>query len=127
MSYSGDPSASPLDEVRFIIGDTNSLDEKLTDDEIDYLLTKWVDPMKTAHAAAMSLVALYTGKMNKSIGSTSVDYSQLMQQYQSLASSIARRGGFSTVAMTAIPLAGGLRSVDNPDVLDIVWKNTKEP
>lgn len=127
MSYSGDPSASQLDEVRFIIGDTNPLDEKLTDDEISYLITKWVEPMKAAHAAAMSLVALYTGKMNKSIGSTSVDYSQLMQQYQSLASSIARRGGFSTLSMTAIPIAGGLRSVDNPDVLDVAWQNTKEP
>lgn len=133
MTYSGDPSASTLDEVRFLIGDTNNSAERLTDEEITYLIGKWGDPMKAAHAAAMQLASTYAGRMNKSIGQTRLEYSTLFNQYVSLAKELARRGGFTSVAMTAVPVAGGIVGSARDDGTtvtldtDVDWKNTQDP
>lgn len=135
MSYSGDPSASTLDEVRFLVGDTSNdpASEKLTDDEVNYLIAKWGEPMKAAHAAASQLASSYAGRMNKSIGQTRLEYSTLYQQYVALAKELARRGGFSSIAMTAVPVAGGLAGASRDDGtvitldMDVNWRNEQDP
>ncbi|WP_301002978.1 hypothetical protein [uncultured Duncaniella sp.] len=38
FTYKGDPSSSPLDRARFIIGDTNESEPILQDEEIQYML-----------------------------------------------------------------------------------------
>ncbi len=53
--YSGNPATSNKDAVRFLIGDTNTTDQKLQDEEINYLLTVYGTP---AMAAAESLEQL---------------------------------------------------------------------
>ncbi|MDE2100081.1 MAG: hypothetical protein KGL39_22695 [Patescibacteria group bacterium] len=40
-TYSGDPSASSLDEVRFLVGDTDTSDQLLQDAEAQYAITKY--------------------------------------------------------------------------------------
>ena len=37
-SYSGDPSASSLDEVRFLVGDTDSTEQLVQNEEIAYAI-----------------------------------------------------------------------------------------
>jgi hypothetical protein len=41
FTYSGDPSTSTRNYVRFLINDTNSTDALFSDEEIAYLITEW--------------------------------------------------------------------------------------
>lgn len=55
-TYSGNPGASDLDEVRFLIQDTNTNDQLLSNEEINYLLAAYGDPYSAAVAAVVSLI-----------------------------------------------------------------------
>ena len=77
FTYSGDPSASNLDEVRFLIGDTNESDSELQDEEIYYLLTTWGSPYNAAIAACEIISGRYADRTNysRSIGDLSISES----------------------------------------------------
>ncbi len=62
-TYSGDPGDSALDEVRFLIQDTDTDDQLLSDEELAYLLTSYQDPYSAAVAAVVSLI----GKASRSV------------------------------------------------------------
>lgn len=62
-TYSGDPGASALDEVRFLIQDTDQDDQLLSDEEIEYLIDVYVDPYSAAVAAVISLI----GKASRAV------------------------------------------------------------
>lgn len=55
-TYSGNPGASALDEVRFLIQDTNQDDQLLSNEEIEYLIEVYIDPYSAAVAAVVSLI-----------------------------------------------------------------------
>jgi hypothetical protein len=55
-TYSGNPGASPLDEVRFLIQDTDSTSQLLSNEELNYLLASYLDPYSAAVAAVVSLI-----------------------------------------------------------------------
>ena len=55
-TYSGNPGASTLDEVRFLIQDTNTNDQLLQDEELNYLITSYGDPYSAAVAAVSALI-----------------------------------------------------------------------
>ena len=40
-SYSGNPKDSPIDDVRFLVGDTNKNEPILQDEEIQYLIDEY--------------------------------------------------------------------------------------
>jgi uncharacterized SAM-binding protein YcdF (DUF218 family) len=61
-TYSGNPGASPLDEVRFLIQDTDSTSQLLSNEELNYLLASYEDPYSAAVAAVVSLI----GKASRS-------------------------------------------------------------
>ena len=56
-NYSGNPGASSLDEIRFLIGDTDSNNQLLSDEEINYLFTAYGDAYAAAVASVVSLIA----------------------------------------------------------------------
>jgi hypothetical protein len=57
-SYSGNPGSSKLDEVRFLIQDTDTNDELLSNEEINYLLTAYSnDAYGAAIASVVALIA----------------------------------------------------------------------
>ena len=56
-SYSGNPGSSTLNEIRFLIQDTDTNDQLLSNEEIEYLIGVWSDPYAAAIAAVSSLVA----------------------------------------------------------------------
>jgi hypothetical protein len=62
-TYSGDPGDSELDEVRFLIQDTDTDDQLLSDEELTYLLNSYGDPYSAAIAAVVSLI----GKASRSV------------------------------------------------------------
>lgn len=88
-TYSGDPSASNLDKIRFLIGDTDTSNQLLLDAEITFLFSEWNSNAYLAAAHACdSLAAKFAGKADnsKSVGdlSISTQFGQQADRYRSL-------------------------------------------
>lgn len=62
-SYSGSPGASTLDEIRFLIQDTDTTDQLLSNEEITYLSTAYAGD---AYSAAVACVVALIGKAARS-------------------------------------------------------------
>lgn len=73
-SYSGDPSSSTLDEIRFLIQDTNTSDQLLSNEEINYLSTEYGDPYSAAIACVLALIgqAARSSEESKKVGDLSL-------------------------------------------------------
>jgi hypothetical protein len=84
-----DPSQSNRDKVRFLIGDTDSTDYHMTDEEIAYLLTTWTDVYSAAIAGAEIIASQFAHKTNysRSIGDLSISesYQASAQEFFKLA------------------------------------------
>lgn len=87
-SYSGDPSSSDLDLVRFLIGDTDTNDQQVTDEEINYMLGIYGSPYAAAYNLCVNLMAKYARQVDYTIGPESVKASQRYKNYQSLAQAL---------------------------------------
>jgi hypothetical protein len=106
MSYSGNPANSPVDMVRFLIGDTGE-PPMLTDEEIQAMLDLYgQDPFRAAVACAYSLAARYSGKADKTVGDLSLTYSSVANGYRDLASQIKGQSGIASSARA--PYCGGI-------------------
>lgn len=95
-SYSGNPSSSDLDAVRYLIGDTNSAKPLLSNEEIQYDLSR----SNVFGAAALSCNAV-VAKLSR-LADTYLDrdirvsLSQTVKQYQSLAKNLEYKARLST-------------------------------
>lgn len=87
-SYSGNPGASDLDRIRFLIQDTDTSDQLFTDEELTYLNTAYGDPYSAAIAAVSTLIAKGSrvAEESKTVGdlSLSVKSGALVAQWQAL-------------------------------------------
>ena len=93
MPYSGDPSASFADAVRYTIGDTGTT-ELVSDAEIAYLRSTVGDNvLAVAAEAARNLSHEYAALVDQTVGKISVSYSQKAKQFMDLFNSIRRRIG----------------------------------
>ena len=99
-SYSGDPTSSPKDEVRFLIGDTRANYPMMSDEEIIYCITLVYGSLEAAPAqgnflpaayAADNLATKYAGMADKSVGDLHISYSNQFRQYQQLAQRLRAR------------------------------------
>ncbi len=59
FTYSGDPSSSRADAVRFILADTAEDSAAFTDEEVAWLVGQWPDEYAAAIAGAAMLEARY--------------------------------------------------------------------
>lgn len=91
-TYSGDPGASALDEVRFLIQDTDTTDQLLSDEELAYLITAYSDAYGAAVAAVGVLIATASRVVeeSKTVGdlSLSVKSGARLTQWQALMDSL---------------------------------------
>jgi hypothetical protein len=96
-TYSGDPSTSPRNYVRFLINDTISTDALFSDEEINYVLAEWSgDEYEAARELAEILIARFArlaDSSSKSVGDISVSesYSSKITHYKELADSLYKR------------------------------------
>ena len=101
-SYSGDPSDSNKDYVRFLVGDTDANDEQLQDAEIEFLLTRYnSNAFMAAADAARSIGAKYARRVDKAVGDLKLAYSGLYKHYQALAKDLQRQASLNSVNITA--------------------------
>jgi hypothetical protein len=97
FTYSGDPSTSTRNYVRFLISDTTSTDALFSDEELNYVITEWGgDAYSAARELAEILIARFSrlaDSSSKSVGDISVSesYTSKIQHYQQLADSLLRR------------------------------------
>lgn len=111
-TYSGDPSASDRDQVRFLIGDTDSTDKQLQDEEIAYLLAQYPDARQAAAQAAWAVAAKYARLASShSVGDTAYAYGSRQQYYESLAAQLNSRS-----LQSARPYCGGISLSDKARV-----------
>ncbi len=83
FNYSGDPSNSNLDAVRFLIGDTTSPGD-LQDAEIIYLVAAYATVGLAALAATRTLVSKFATTVDKSVGDLKISASQKFKHYLAL-------------------------------------------
>jgi len=94
FSYTGSPVKSErVHVVRLMIGDTDPLDQLLTDDEI--LLTTTAQPSNTFAAAACAdfIAAKFARRVSTKMGAISISADKKYQQYAALADRLRASGG----------------------------------
>jgi len=119
MAWSYDASdldtATPsgrLNTVRLLLGDTDTLDQQVQNEEITFSLSQTNDNVYFAAAwLARTVASQYARKVNVSLGgSLSADYSDLAKQYTSLAETLEYQGKKAGVIIGVV--AGGLTKSD---------------
>lgn len=84
-TYSGNPSSSDSDKVRFLLGDTDMTDPKFQDPEIAFLLTEWNDPYLAASEGAQQLANTAASWMTYTADGNSLTLDQLQAKYSLMA------------------------------------------
>jgi hypothetical protein len=116
MTWSYDPEmGTQKDEVRFLVGDTDSADPQLQNEEITYLLAEHGSPMLAAAAACRVLASMYSRKVDKAVGDLRLSLSQRATAYRAQATELATSGSGSSVR--PIVYAGGI-SIDDKDLIE---------
>lgn len=113
FSYSGDPAASNLDEVRYRLGDTDSTNPLLTDEEIQFQINTWVlDTTKgytntwAAAECAETIAARFAREVSYSADGVSVGGNELQTKYTELAGTL--RSQYDRSQTLGGPDAGGM-------------------
>ena len=97
FTYSGDPSTSNRNHVRFLLHDVDSTDPLFSDEEITFVLNEWDgDVYESARELAETAIAKYARlaeNTSKSVGDISVSesYSDKGTHFIKLAETLARR------------------------------------
>jgi hypothetical protein len=115
-TYSGDPSDSDRDAVRFLTGLTDSDDQRINDEELDWLLGQNDDDVfLTAAAAARAVGATYADQVDKTVGDLSLKYSQRADKFKELAAALDKQAtsqvGHPTLS-SLLAYAGGISATD---------------
>lgn len=84
-TYSGDPSLSTRDYVRFLIGDTNMAAPLFTNPEIDVTLANVGGPLYAAAALCRSQAAKYSSRATKRVGDFSITYGDIARNFLTMA------------------------------------------
>lgn len=118
-TYTNDPANVPRDAVRLLVGDTDTTDQKITDEAIAFFLSQASDDVYGAAAlSARSIAAGYAVEVDGRFESVSANYSQLSKNYYELAKRLEQQSKKFGSAGLGIPLAGGIREDDMRSVND---------
>jgi len=109
-SYSGDPSSSDRDAVRFLIQDTDTNDQLIRDEEIDWSLTEGGGVYETASMVAGVIAGQFARMADReTVGKVSISFTQRSQQYRVLAADLKKQAATKS---SPIPYAGGISKAD---------------
>ena len=111
-SYSGDPSESALDAVRFTIADTKSEDAYVTDEEIAWALSQTGQNISAASAIiARALSAQFSTLSDEEIGPLKFKYAERAKNYEKIATRLESQSASSQVNLSGI-YGGGINVAD---------------
>lgn len=103
FTWTGDPSASTIEKIRFEVGDTDSLHPKFTDAEINYVVSQEFGVFRSAARLCDILAIKYSDGADRTMGPLQVRLSQRVVQYQTKAMELRRRA-----SQYAEPYVGGM-------------------
>lgn len=133
FTYGGDPSRSPLEAVRYLLGDTEPAEPLTTDEEITWVMEEFSDktPYYQAAQIARNIAARLAREVSFSSDGQSVSLSEIQQKYTLLAKDLMDQhdelagegasvivGGMLVneyIDPTVKPFAFGTGMHDNPD------------
>lgn len=117
-TYSGNPGASALDQVRFLLGDTDKCEQILQDAEITWVLSQYNNvPINAAIRCCEAVMAKYSRMADESVGQVRIAFSQKRDGYRLMRRDLVNR----LATEDARPFAGGISKVQeeivkaNPD------------
>lgn len=126
MSWSYDASSlgtstagERLNTVRFLVGDNDTTDQQVQDEEITFALTQTGDNVYYAASfMADTIAAKYSRRVTTKLdGALSAEYSDLAKHYRTLSASLRQQG--QKYSGTALGVSfGGIRSTDINSVRD---------
>lgn len=103
FSYSGDPSARPLDRVRFHLQDTNLDTPMFTDSELLHLLEENSNTYYAAAEAAEMQATRFSNARDKTVGPLSIKFGEQVNRWIDVATRLrkrARQGGAGGAILT---------------------------
>jgi hypothetical protein len=115
MTWTYDPTnlgtstlAERLDTVRFLVGDTDTLDQQVQDEEIAFALEENNNNVYTSAAwVARAIASKYARRVTTQLdGALQANYSDLSKQYMQLADQLEYQGKTNGAAVGV--LAGGI-------------------
>jgi len=98
----------PVDIVRYLVGDTDTTEQLVQDEEITYALTANPNVRMAAAEIALRIAIKFTREVTTRVGDTQVNWSDRAQQY----SLLARQLRLEAALRGAIPYAGGIDAGD---------------
>lgn len=112
-TYGGAPgtttSATRRDAVRLLVGDTDTTDQQMTDEEIAFALSQASEDIYNASALlCRALSGKYARLVDTSVESVSSSYSQRAKQYAELAVRLTKEGKRMGSVGLGVPVAGGM-------------------
>lgn len=120
-SYSGNPATSDLDAVRFYTGDTDEELPLLQNEDIEFLLSRWMPIYKsvllTSAVAAEIIAGKFARQVSVNADGVSVGISELQTKYEQLATSLRDQ---YKMEQQGVPLLPGV-------MYDPVWDPTIKP
>ena len=102
-TYSGDPSASTIDAVRFLVGDTDTGDQLVQNEEVSFALANEGSTNMAAATICRAIAARFSRQADKTVGKLQISLSQKAKSYLEMANKLELKS--STLAM---PYCGGL-------------------
>lgn len=82
FTYTGDPSASELQEVRFYTGDTNRNRPLLHDKEILFAISKYPNPLIAAAVLCEHLMGRFASEADVRVGEVSKSFSKISEAFK---------------------------------------------
>ena len=107
-TYGADPSNSNKDAVRLYVGDTDTSDQLLQDEEIEFLIATEGATRLAAARAAEAIAAKFSRDADEAVGAISVKFSQKAIAYQTLSKKLEE----TYDECAGIPIAGGISISD---------------
>lgn len=105
MTWTYDPSlASPVDQVRLLIGDTLNSDQLLQDEEIQFFLDADANVNRVAAQCCKILAARFAREVDKQVGDLKIWASQKQKQYLALQEEQSAKAAM----LSGTPMAGGV-------------------
>lgn len=128
-TYSGDPATNARDSIRFLVGDTDTNDQLVTDEEIAWTNnqvtgsdTATTDLYTVAYRVMLAIASKFSRLANQAIGDMRVDLSQKADNARTQAEQLRILAGREN--LVPVPYAGGISVSDkdidraNPDRVD---------
>lgn len=112
-TYGGAPgttsAATRRDAVRFLVGDTDTSDQQVTDEEIAFALSQTADDVYSAGAViCRGISGKYARLVDTSFETVSSSYSQRATHYADLAARLSKEAKRLGSVGLGVPTAGGM-------------------